>query len=147
MKKLFYGSIQVEVSGEDFARPEPFGQYPLQVNDVTEIHESLEKSTAKDEDSSQERWFTHLPPVLFFSLSRFKFNPQRQVAEKIHNRLEFPEVLYMDRYMSENKNTTRVKREEVGSSVQVLFSYNGLIWDSFFSIGQEAERTQGRAKV
>ena len=38
---------------------------------------------------------------------------ERKTAEKIHNRLEFPERLFMDRYVSVNKVVTRLKREEV----------------------------------
>ena len=36
-----------------------------------------------------------------------------KAAEKIHSRLDFPEVMYMDRYMKANKAVTRAKREEV----------------------------------
>ena len=63
--------------------------------------------------SGQERWFTKLPPVLVLELSRFHFNTERKAAEKIHNRLEFSEKIYMDRYMDTNKNITRRKRDEV----------------------------------
>ena len=35
------------------------------------------------------------------------------MAEKIHSRLDFPEAIYMDRYMRSNKSVTRAKREEV----------------------------------
>jgi len=38
---------------------------------------------------------------------------ERRVAEKIHNRLEFPDTIYMDRYMTTNKLLTRTKREQV----------------------------------
>ena len=63
--------------------------------------------------SGQERWFTKLPPVLVLELSRFHFNTERKAAEKIHNRLEFSEKIYMDRYMHTNKTVTRRKRDEV----------------------------------
>ena len=42
-------------------------------------------------------WFTKLPPVLTFELSRFQFNQQLGRPEKIHNKIEFPKVIYMDR--------------------------------------------------
>ncbi len=119
MARLFFGRIQVEgklQSGEEFNRSEEFTQHALQVNTFSDIHESLEDSTAKENlenSSTQERWFTELPPVLFFSLSRFQFNVDKHVAEKVHNRLDFPEKLFMDRYMSENKDVTRSKRESV----------------------------------
>ncbi len=120
MSRLFYGRIQVEgkVQGglEEFSRSETFTQHSLQVNACSDIHESIENSTAEENmenASSQERWFTELPPVLFFSLSRFQFNVDKRIAEKIHNRLDFPELVYMDRYMSENRQVTRQKRQLV----------------------------------
>ena len=137
MTRLFYGNILVEgkLKGEYFSRPEAFGQYPLQVNSNKDVHEALETSTAHElletanstaagiggqesaavSESGQERLFTELPPVLFLSLSRFQFNQERGMAEKIHNRLDFPETLYMDRYMAGNKHVTREKRDQVRS--------------------------------
>ena len=123
MSRLFYGKVLIEgfVHGAPFVRSEAFGQWPLQVNSYSDIHESIEGSTAHElfdggdaqPAAGQERWFTQLPPVLFFELSRFHYNTERKAAEKIHNRLDFPEVIYMDRYMKTNKTTTRQKREEV----------------------------------
>ncbi len=46
---------------------------------------------------SFQHWFTELPPVLTFELSRFEFNQTLGRPEKIHNKLEFPSMLYMDR--------------------------------------------------
>lgn len=127
MAKLFYGKVVREgrFNGDAFLRQENFGQWPLQVNTCSNLHESLEKSLAHEQfDSSaaaaedsqksgQEGWFDKLPPVLFLELSRFQYNMERKTAEKIHNRLEFPERLFMDRYVSANKEVTRMKREEV----------------------------------
>lgn len=45
-----------------------------------------------------QHWFTELPPVLTFELSRFEFNQALGRPEKIHNKLEFPPILYLDRY-------------------------------------------------
>lgn len=123
MYSLFYGQVRIEGRnlGVDFSRTEQFGQWPLQVNGYKDIHESLEASTASEnidsgtgvERGNQERWFTNLPPVLFLELSRFHFNTNRGVAEKINNVLDFPEVMYLDRYLEENKERTREKREQV----------------------------------
>ncbi|XP_070808732.1 ubiquitin carboxyl-terminal hydrolase 28 isoform X4 [Pituophis catenifer annectens] len=60
------------------------------------------------------RWFTKLPPVLTFELSRFEFNQSLGQPEKIHNKLEFPPVIYMDRFMYGNKEIIQAKREEIG---------------------------------
>ncbi|XP_063549591.1 ubiquitin carboxyl-terminal hydrolase 28 isoform X20 [Gorilla gorilla gorilla] len=57
------------------------------------------------------RWFTKLPPVLTFELSRFEFNQSLGQPEKIHNKLEFPQIMYMDRYMYRSKELIRNKRE------------------------------------
>lgn len=134
MYDLFYGKVRIEGKnqGIEFSRVEQFGQWPLQVNNFSDIHDSLEASTAHEfidcssqsdlpglsgqlgvRKSGQERWFTLLPPVLFFELSRFQYNQQRKMAEKINNFLDFPYVIYMDRYLEVNKSITRAKREEV----------------------------------
>lgn len=125
MSKLFYGKVLIEgaIQGEPFSKIEAFGQWPLNVNSFTHIHDSLENSTAHElfvstnggdtEDSGQERWFVQLPPVLFLELSRFHYNTERMVAEKIHKRLDFPDTIFMDRYMHKNKDVTRTKREQV----------------------------------
>ncbi|XP_049524790.1 ubiquitin carboxyl-terminal hydrolase 25-like isoform X4 [Dermacentor silvarum] len=125
MLDLFYGRFRCEGEneGRHFSREEAFGQYPLQVNGFSDIHDSLEAATTSLEPESastpssrrlgQETWFTKLPPVLVFELSRFRFNQHLNKPEKIHHRLDFPELLYMDRYMEYNKNITRSKREEV----------------------------------
>lgn len=123
MLDLFYGHFLSEGhnEGRTFSNEEAFGQYPLQVNGFNDIHESLEAAMAQEIESchdvmsksGQESWFTCLPPVLLFELSRFQFNQLLGRPEKIHNKLEFPEIIYMDRYMEYNKNITRGKREEV----------------------------------
>ncbi|KAM7314595.1 ubiquitin carboxyl-terminal hydrolase 25 isoform X1 [Ixodes scapularis] len=125
MLDLFYGRFRCEGESEGlrFSREEAFGQYPLQVSGFSDIHESLEAATTNLEPEAltapgmrrlgQESWFTKLPPVLVFELSRFRFNQQLGKPEKIHHQLDFPEQLYLDRYMEYNKNITRSKREEV----------------------------------
>ncbi|NWV68230.1 UBP25 hydrolase, partial [Malurus elegans] len=60
-----------------------------------------------------QHWFTELPPVLTFELSRFEFNQALGRPEKIHNKLEFPPILYLDRYMHKNREITRIKRDEI----------------------------------
>ena len=114
MSKLFYGKVLIEgtIKGEPFSKIEAFGQWPLRVNSFTHIHDSLENSTETD-DSGQERWFIQLPPVLFLELSRFHYNTERRIAEKIHKRLDFPDNIFMDRYMVKNKTVTRLKRDQV----------------------------------
>ena len=123
MHSLFYGQVEIEGrnKGIDFSRKEQFGQWPLQVNGYKNIHDSLEASMAYQAIDSgetsvisgQERWFTTLPPVLFLELSRFQFNTSKGVAEKVNNILEFPQDIFLDRYLEINKALVRKKREEV----------------------------------
>uniref|UniRef100_A0A8C9RL67 ubiquitinyl hydrolase 1 n=1 Tax=Scleropages formosus TaxID=113540 RepID=A0A8C9RL67_SCLFO len=125
MVELFYGHfVAVGVlEGKKFENTETFGQYPLQVNGYKDLHESLEAAmiegdieslhSEKPGVSGQEHWFAELPPVLTFELSRFQFNQVLGRPEKIHNKLEFPAVLYLDRYLNRNRDITRVKRREM----------------------------------
>ncbi|XP_077449005.1 ubiquitin carboxyl-terminal hydrolase 25 [Stigmatopora argus] len=126
MVELFYGRFLAVgvLEGKQFENTEMFGQYPLQVNGFKDLHECLEAAMIEGEieslhsaensaRSGQEHWFTELPPVLTFELSRFEFNQALGRPEKIHNKLEFPSMLYMDRYMDRNREITRIKREEM----------------------------------
>ncbi|XP_077402431.1 ubiquitin carboxyl-terminal hydrolase 25 isoform X1 [Vanacampus margaritifer] len=126
MVELFYGRFLAVgvLEGKKFENTELFGQYPLQVNGFKDLHECLEAAMIEGEieslhfaensaRSGQEHWFTELPPVLTFELSRFEFNQALGRPEKIHNKLEFPSMLYMDRYMDRNREITRIKREEI----------------------------------
>ncbi|XP_026519899.1 ubiquitin carboxyl-terminal hydrolase 25 isoform X6 [Notechis scutatus] len=125
MVELFYGRFLAAgfLEGKKFENTEMFGQYPLQVNGFRDLHECLEAAMVEGEieslhsedsgKSGQEHWFTELPPVLTFELSRFEFNQALGRPEKIHNKLEFPPVLYLDRYMHKNRETTRIKRDEI----------------------------------
>ncbi|XP_078514480.1 ubiquitin carboxyl-terminal hydrolase 25 isoform X2 [Lissotriton helveticus] len=125
MVELFYGRFLAVgiLEGKKFENAEMFGQYPLQVNGFKDLHECLEAAMIEGEieslhsedsgKSGQEHWFTELPPVLTFELSRFEFNQALGRPEKIHHKLEFPSLLYMDRYMHRNREITRIKRDEI----------------------------------
>ncbi|XP_078673041.1 ubiquitin carboxyl-terminal hydrolase 25-like isoform X1 [Branchiostoma floridae x Branchiostoma belcheri] len=160
MLDLFYGRIQAEGmhAGKMFTNQQTVGQYTLQVNGFKDLHESLEGATAQGEietgheegatksgqESSsgncwQEHWFTHLPPVLTFELSRFEFNQKLGKAEKIHHKLEFPKFLYMDRYLVKNKELTRLKREEMKSMKEEMDTLQAKL-DSFLNYGSGYKR-------
>ncbi|XP_069492513.1 ubiquitin carboxyl-terminal hydrolase 25 isoform X1 [Ambystoma mexicanum] len=125
MVELFYGRFLAVgvLEGKKFENAEMFGQYPLQVNGFKDLHECLEAAMIEGEieslhsedsgKSGQEHWFTELPLVLTFELSRFEFNQALGRPEKIHHKLEFPSILYMDRYMHRNREITRIKRDEI----------------------------------
>ncbi|CAM9860690.1 unnamed protein product [Bubo scandiacus] len=125
MVQLFYGTFLTEGvhEGNTFSKIETFGQYPLQVNGYRNLNECLEGAMVEGEMDEaaasqsvkygQERWFTKLPPVLTFELSRFEFNQSLGQPEKIHTKLEFPETIYMDRYLYCSKELIQMKREEM----------------------------------
>ncbi|NXI27315.1 UBP28 hydrolase, partial [Sterrhoptilus dennistouni] len=125
MVRLFYGTFLTEGvhEGNTFSKIETFGQYPLQVNGYRNLNECLEGAMVEGEMDEatasqsvkygQERWFTKLPPVLTFELSRFEFNQSLGQPEKIHTKLEFPQTMYMDRYLYCNKDLIQIKREEM----------------------------------
>uniref|UniRef100_A0A8C8IG62 Ubiquitin carboxyl-terminal hydrolase n=1 Tax=Oncorhynchus tshawytscha TaxID=74940 RepID=A0A8C8IG62_ONCTS len=127
MVELFYGRFQAVgvLEGKKFENTEMFGQYPLQVNGFKDLHECLEAAMIEGEieslhssaensaKSGQEHWFTELPPVLTFELSRFEFNQALGRPEKIHNKLEFPSMLYMDRYLSYGSGPKRFPLADV----------------------------------
>uniref|UniRef100_A0A8C8RX32 ubiquitinyl hydrolase 1 n=2 Tax=Pelusios castaneus TaxID=367368 RepID=A0A8C8RX32_9SAUR len=125
MVQLFYGTFLTEGihEGKTFSKIETFGQFPLQVNGYRNLNECLEGAMEEGEiellpsDQSvkygQKRWFTKLPPVLTFELSRFEFNQSLGQPEKIHNKLEFPQIIYMDRYLYSSKEVIQRKREEM----------------------------------
>ncbi|XP_028276809.1 ubiquitin carboxyl-terminal hydrolase 28 isoform X3 [Parambassis ranga] len=125
MVQLFYGTFVTERKheGKTLCNIEQFGQYPLQVNGFNNLDECLEGAMVEKEieslhsdhsvTSGRERWFKKLPPVLTFELSRFEFNTQLGRPEKIHKKLEFPQIIYMDRYLHKNIDWTHERRNEV----------------------------------
>ncbi|XP_037604099.1 ubiquitin carboxyl-terminal hydrolase 28 isoform X2 [Sebastes umbrosus] len=125
MVQLFYGTFVTERrhEGKTLCNIEQFGQYPLQVNGFNNLDECLEGAMVeKDIESlhsehnvtcARERWFKKLPPVLTFELSRFEFNTQLGRPEKIHKKLEFSQIIYMDRYLHKNIEQTHERRGEV----------------------------------
>uniref|UniRef100_A0A669B4V3 Ubiquitin carboxyl-terminal hydrolase n=1 Tax=Oreochromis niloticus TaxID=8128 RepID=A0A669B4V3_ORENI len=129
MVQLFYGTFSssgiyvIFFSGKTVYNIEQFGQYPLQVNGFNNLDECLEGAMVEKEiesvhsehhvTSGRERWFKKLPPVLTFELSRFEFNTQLGRPEKIHKKLEFPQIIYMDRYLHKNIEQTHERRGEV----------------------------------
>ncbi|XP_058865470.1 ubiquitin carboxyl-terminal hydrolase 28-like isoform X8 [Acipenser ruthenus] len=125
MVQLFYGTFLAErtLDGKTVSNIERFGQYPLQVNGFNNLDECLEGAMVEGEiealhsdqtiRSGQERWFSKLPPVLTFELSRFEFNQSLGRPEKIHKKLEFPQVIYMDRYLYKNMEKIQDRRAEV----------------------------------
>ena len=112
--KDIHETLENSTAHEYFDQAATSSQSGSASNPVSSLLSSSNAASVQDVPSSgQERWFTKLPPVLVLELSRFHFNTERKAAEKIHNRLDFSEKIYMDRYMHRNKIITRRKRDEV----------------------------------
>ena len=65
--------------------------------------EEIEPGDGQKEGGRQERWIEKLPRLLFIDLSRFQFDSSSSITVKVDSVIQYPEVLYMDRYMLENR--------------------------------------------
>lgn len=146
--KFFYGQFQKESkdsssSEESSLKQETFGQFPLHVLKYGDIHDSILASMSERPQDSlsvnpdsysapeglghQDSWFNLLPPVLIFSLGRYEFSQATLRTEKVHNKFEFPERLYMDRYMENNKVMVQQKHIQVAAIKKQLASLNATL--------------------
>lgn len=118
VKKLFFGQCQtIGVSeGSNFVNESKLGAFPLEVRGCATLYDSLSAATyskkepgrrqSLSQDSIHESWFTHLPPVMILELSRFEYSTDSKQVLKINDSLDFEKVLYMDRFLLENKDAT-----------------------------------------
>ncbi|XP_063847552.1 ubiquitin carboxyl-terminal hydrolase 25-like [Scylla paramamosain] len=142
---------QQQQQQEEGPKQEAFGQYPLRVTNFRHIHDSILASMSSSAPGGggsssgggaaapprQETWFKMLPPVLVFSLSRYEYSHEKKRAEKVHNKFEFPEFLYMDRYMEANKDLVREKQVRVASLRGKLGALNRTL-DRYLKYGSGA---------
>lgn len=112
--KLFNGHFKTEGINNDkpFISESDFGAYPVQVRGHTHLHDSLE-SAAFDTEMQQQTFFTRFPPILVLELSRFQYNQATRQVEKVHDQLNFDPLLYVDRYLEENKAESCRRKIEV----------------------------------
>ena len=70
---------------KEFTRKEAFGQWPLQVNSYTDIHESLEGSTAHEllSDSPQASSSSSQPTQQQLDNSSSSSQPQQQLQQQL----------------------------------------------------------------
>ena len=124
--QVFYGEIETHGLTDEnavFANREAFIQLPLQVRGFQTLYESIDASLQSEFTSTQsrgEQWIRVLPKVVIFNLNRFIYNPVSQRTEKIHDKLEFPNIVYFDRFLLANQSVTRVKRKEVAKLQEQL---------------------------
>ncbi len=110
---LFNGHFKTEGINNDehFISESDFGAFPVQVRSHAHLHDSLESATF-DTEMQQQTFFTRFPPILVLELSRFQYNQVTRQVEKVHDPLNFDPLLYVDRYLEENKlECCRRKRE------------------------------------
>lgn len=144
MIELFYGDYS-EI-GNNKEDENVFLQFNLNVNGVRDVHESLEQETTGGSQASpdestpaKEIWFNKLPPIMTFMLTRYDYNKQLQRSEKLHNKLEFPQVLFMDRYMHINKTETKKRREDSKKLREQLQTLQAKL-DTFINYGSGRKR-------
>jgi len=121
--ELFYGRYSVNgcYNGKEVKNEEMFGSLPLHVRGHDHIYDGLDdamvnnqiRANDQESNSTQEHWFTHLPAVLTFELSRFIFNHQFSKVEKIHDPFHIEQTIHLARYMENNRELTREKRQLV----------------------------------
>ncbi|OIR58541.1 MAG: ubiquitin carboxyl-terminal hydrolase [Amphiamblys sp. WSBS2006] len=118
---LFIGKLKsyircTEVEYES-SRMEDFYDIQLRVKGMQSVEDSLREYVQAellcgdnmyeaDKHGKQEAQkgvlFQRLPPVLVLHLLRYEYDPFKDRTEKVHDRYEFPRVLYMDDYLSED---------------------------------------------
>lgn len=119
LKDTFYGELEttgLTDRNEAFEKKETFVQLPLQVKGFKSLYESIDASLQSEFTSNGfrgEQWIRKLPRALILNLNRFIYNPELKQTEKIHDKMQFPEVLYLDRFVMENQELTREKRKQV----------------------------------
>jgi hypothetical protein len=102
-----------------------FMQVILSLNNARNIYDSLDELTGNSEieefttpkgfksTANKLTTFKELPPVLTFQIQRVDYDPQKNALVKNHSRFEFPQILYMDRYLAQNLQDTLQRRKEV----------------------------------
>ena len=81
-------------------RDEEFCQIPVDVLNQNDLNRALDGLN----EPNNERWFSQLPPILLFQMKRYTFDVKTKTAQKLNNRIEFPEAIFMDRYLLEKRD-------------------------------------------
>lgn len=119
IRETFFGTNIVNLKkGQSYDRQEELWSnllvYPDDVGSRT-IYEALDVTYdehAIELDKAQTTSFTSiktLPPILQIQIQRTAFDPKTQQASKNTNPIEFPETVYMDRYLDDEKALQRRK--------------------------------------
>ncbi|KAL0482126.1 ubiquitin carboxyl-terminal hydrolase [Acrasis kona] len=141
VKDFFYGQgVDVYDSTEDdgtsvqVVTQNEFCNLIVNVSDaITDLYSSLDAYTSQETvDFTTEKsfktkavkstWFKRLPPNLIIQLQRTCYDEKNKSASKILTPLTFPEKLYVDRYLEENKAVTLSKRAHVSQLTSEISS-------------------------
>ncbi|KAL7668492.1 hypothetical protein ACOME3_009192 [Neoechinorhynchus agilis] len=57
-----------------------------------------------------ERWICDIPDIVFICLSRYRFSSETKQIVKICDQLVFPETLFIDRYLVDNRDRCKWRR-------------------------------------
>lgn len=122
VSQLFYAKQQEFVTAEEldgeqveFKNCSMFGQLSLDVNEK-DLHRAWDKAyhnfieeymTPRGHKTfaTQDIWPEKLPGILLFQIQRVVYDPSLKVSVKINSEFKFPDVLYGDRYVLQNKET------------------------------------------
>eukprot|EP00826_Nyctotherus_ovalis_P065749 TRINITY_DN9673_c0_g1_i25.p1 TRINITY_DN9673_c0_g1~~TRINITY_DN9673_c0_g1_i25.p1 ORF type:complete len:901 (-),score=204.71 TRINITY_DN9673_c0_g1_i25:211-2913(-) len=117
-KHLLEGNMTMSIQCTDIdcrsSKTETFADLSLDVKDCSNIYESFDKYSLKEEMSGENSYLTEgkglqkaykttkiasFPPVLFLHLKRFEYKDT--IMDKIHDRFEFGETLELSKYCTE----------------------------------------------
>ncbi|KAL9644153.1 hypothetical protein ABK040_005617 [Willaertia magna] len=132
IKKIFYGICIEEYECEDLDKTILKIQNQVEIcnlilnisEELKDFYSSLDNYTSQElVEFTTERqfktqaiktiWFKSLPPVLLVQLQRTSFDKKSGIANKITLPFEFPDIVYIDRYLECNKDITIGKRDKI----------------------------------
>jgi len=121
---IFSGTLQHELKSIDESKPyvrhthEDFHVLSLEIATKKSLYDALDSFIQPDRLSGDNAYFCseysckvdvdkhamlqHLPPVLAVHLKRFAYSPQELKMVKLHDRLEFPKILSLERFTVED---------------------------------------------
>lgn len=123
VKEYFYGktkqTLQFPNSAETRTKEELFSHLLVNVADgdrdlYTALDGSFDVEQVDLEGTEAKRYLaiTHLPPILQIQVQRVQFDREKGSAYKSNSHLNFPETIYMDRYIDTDDNALKIRREE-----------------------------------
>lgn len=123
VKELFYGitkqTLSFPNSSEIRTKEELFSHLLVNVAEGDrDLYSALDNSFDAEQvdlEGQEARRFlsiSHLPPVLQIQVQRVQFDREKGSAYKSNAHLDFPEILFMDRYMDTDDPALLTRREE-----------------------------------